>query len=338
MSDRREFIKQMSCIGIGGSLAGSGGFAPEKPDSKIWGCLVHLSYNMWVEYSTPGPFKGYRPYLQVDETLWDDVLDTMAREGMNLVLIDIGDGIRYKSHPEIAVNRAWEPEKLREQLAKIRGLGIEPVPKLNFAAGHDVWLGEYSRMVSTKKYYEVCRDLIYEVIDIFDTPRFFHLGMDEENADDQRFLDYVVVRQNDLWWHDFYYLVDLVERKGSRAWIWSDYLWHFPELFFKKMPKSVLQSNWYYEKEFDIAKTPVKAYLDLEKYGYDQIPTGSFHAGNDYNIMNTVKFCTENITTPRLYGFLQSYWAPTTEVYRNQILQAIRLIGDAKRSVGQMNR
>lgn len=85
-------------------------------------------------------------------------------------------------------------------------MGLEPVPKLNFAAGHDIWLGEYSRMVTTKKYYEVCGHLIEEVAHIFDKPRFFHLGMDEENAEDQRYLDLVVIRQNDLWWHDFNFL------------------------------------------------------------------------------------------------------------------------------------
>ena len=69
------------------------------------------------------------------------------------------------------------------------------------------------------------------------------------------------------------------EKKGVRSWIWSDYGWHHPELFFKKMPKSVLQSNWYYGAGFDLnqlkepSRTYVKFYNDLENKGYDQIPT-----------------------------------------------------------------
>ncbi|MBQ1229154.1 MAG: uracil permease, partial [Firmicutes bacterium] len=39
-------------------------------------------------------------------------------------------------------------------------MGITIIPKLNFSTNHDVWLGEYSRMVSTSIYYGVCRDLI----------------------------------------------------------------------------------------------------------------------------------------------------------------------------------
>ena len=45
------------------------------------------------------------------------------------------------------------------------------------------------------------------------------------------------MRQFDLWWHDLYFYVDEVEKAGSRAWVWSDYVWHHPELFYERMPK-----------------------------------------------------------------------------------------------------
>jgi hypothetical protein len=127
--------------------------------------------------------------------------------------------------------------------------------------------------------------------------------------------------------------VDRVEKCGSRSWVWSDYLWHKPEAFFKKMPKSVLQSNWYYDEKFDTRSTPVKAYLDLEADGYDQVPTGGFYkrdGSGEKSIHNTVEFCTAHIGNPRLYGFLQTVWAPTTEDNRERILKAIALTGEAK--------
>ena len=100
-------------------------------------------------------------------------------------------------------------------------------------------------MVSTDIYYSVCRDLIEEVIDIFSKPRFFHLGMEEETVSQAiNTQKLVVVRQDDLWWNDFYFLVSEVEKHSVRPWIWSDYGWHHPDLFFKKMPRSILQSNW----------------------------------------------------------------------------------------------
>lgn len=341
MSDRRNFIKNITAASMLSTLPGillpqSRVLSPrqKRSDDKIWGCLLHLSYNFWVEYSSPSPFRGYRPYLQMSESLWNDATQKMADEGLNLVIIDLGDGVRYESHPEIAVNNAWTVTRLRKELDRLRKMGLEPIPKLNFSAGHDIWLGKYSRMVSTDTYYEVCSDLIEEVADLFEKPRFFHLGMDEENAEDQKYLDYIVVRQHDLWWHDFYFFVQQVEKSGSRSWIWSDYMWHHPEDFFKKMPKSVLQSNWYYGESFDDKLTPVKAYLDLESYGYDQIPTGGFYKKNgegEKNILDTVKFCDSKIGQARLLGFLQTFWAPTTEDNRAGILKAISLLGDAKK-------
>lgn len=341
MTDRRKFIKNISSAGLLSTIPdfllpqpNKLSFQKEFSDDKIWGCLLHLSYNFWVEYSSPSPFRGYRPYLQLSESLWSDATQKMVKEGMNMVLIDLGDGVKYESHPEIAVNNAWSTTRLRKELDRLRKMGLEPIPKLNFSAGHDIWLGEYSRMVTTKKYYEVCSDLIEEVADLFNKPRFFHLGMDEENAEDQRYLDLVVIRQNGLWWHDFNFLVGEVEKNGSRSWIWSDYMWHHPDDFFKKMPKSVVQSNWYYGESFDEKLIPVKAYMDLESYGYEQIPTGGFYKKNgegEKNILETVKFCDSNIADARLLGFLQTFWAPTTEDNRQGILKAIELLGDAKK-------
>lgn len=333
MTNRRNFIKQVSAAGIL-SIVPNVLFSQQHKDTdKIWACLLHLSFNMWEEYISPHrPFRGFRPDLELSESLWNDAINKMADEGMNMVVIDLGDAIKYDSHPEIAVNNAWSTTRLRNELAKFRKTGLEPIPKLNFSAGHDTWLGEYSRMVSTKEYYNVCSDLIAEVCDLFDNPRFFHLGMDEESAGYQSHQNHVVIRQNDVWWSDFYFLISQVEKHDSRAWIWPDYmLWNNPEQFFNKMPKSVVQSNWYYGENFDENIKYVKSYLDLEAHGYDQIPTGSFHDKNEKSIGNTVQFCEKHIDDSHLLGFLQSFWKPTIEEYRDRILKGIELVGDAKK-------
>jgi len=310
---------------------------------KIWACLLHLSFNMWDDYVSPErPHGGFRSYLRLDESLWHDAIQAMAKNGLNMVIIDLGDAILYESHPEIAVSGAWSTQKLREELKKIRDLGIEPIPKLNFSAGHDTWLKEYSRMVSTDKYYEVCADLIGEVCDLFDKPRFFHIGMDEETYSHQSRYKHIVIRQNDVWWGDFYFLVAQVEKNGSRAWIWSDYVWRQPELFYKKMPKSVVQSNWYY-RTFDTTDEKeqqyINSYLELNRAGYDQIPTGAYLISKFYpslpaselNIGSTVDFCKKNLDEKLLFGFLQTNWALTVEANRDWILKSIGLLGEAKK-------
>jgi len=310
---------------------------------KIWACLLHLSFNMWEEYiSSQRPYTGFRPYLELDEPLWHDTIQAMAKNGLNMVVIDLGDAILYESHPEISVRDAWSAKKLREELKKIRDLGLEPIPKLNFSAGHDTWLKEYSRMVSTDKYYEVCANLIREVCDLFNKPRFFHIGMDEETETHQRSYKHIVIRNNDIWWGDFYYLVSQVEKNGSRSWIWSDYVWRQPELFYKKMPKSVVQSNWYY-RTFDTTdereRQYINSYIEMNRAGYDQIPTGAYLISkyfpnlksSELNIGSTVDFCKKNLDDKLLFGFLQTIWAPTIEENRDWILQGISLLGDAKK-------
>jgi len=100
------------------------------------------------------------------------------------------------------------------------------------------------------------------------------------------------------------------------------------------MPKSVLQSNWYYGTEFDLnklkdpAKTYVKLYNDLEEYGYDQIPTGSNHS-NDINMEGTVDYGKKVIDQSRLYGFMTAPWRPTLTPCLDKHKQAIAQIGRA---------
>lgn len=356
MTNRRTFIKQAAAATILSAVPRVLLPRERRAGEMIWANLIHLSYNMW-EDSVPEKYRdenypcatcqearewahGFRPNLTFDDQVWETLLKEMAAVGFNMVVIDLGDGIQYESHPEIAVKSAWTPDRLRSELAKMRRLGLEPIPKLNFATTHDIWLKEYSRMVSTDIYYRVCADLIEEVSALFDKPRFFHLGMDEELASYQTRQDYAVVRQNDLWWGDLYFFIGEVEKNGIRPWVWSDYAWHKPDVFFRKMPKSVLQSNWYYGSGFNLdslkepARTYVKLYDDLEKHGYDQVPTGSNHSVPD-NFESTVDYCKKSVDPSRLLGFMTAPWRPTLaqclERHREAIGQVARAMKNFER-------
>jgi hypothetical protein len=301
----------------------------------IWANLIHLSFNMWCDRECNEWGLEHvvgKPYMRFDQDLWVELKSRMRDAGMNMVVIDLGDGVKYNSHPELAVSGAWEVDQLKEELVKLREMGLEPIPKLNFSSTHDLWMGPYSRCLSTPVYYEVCSDLIKEVCSIFDKPRFFHLGMDEETWEHQQFYEYVVVRQYDLWWHDFLKLVDSVEAAGSKAWIWSDYIWHHPELFAERMPKSVLQSNWYYGDEFNEGINYVKAYNDLDTQGFDQIPTGS-NWSFPTCFERTVEYCSKTIAQDKLKGFLQTIWRPTLPVCREVHLAAIDQVEKARKTL-----
>jgi hypothetical protein len=287
---------------------------------------------MWCDWDNPanaGRHTNRSDTLRFDPPLWNELIDAMVEAGMNLVVIDLGEGVRYESHPELAVRGSWEPARLRDELKRLRAKGVEPIPKLNFSATHDAWLGPYSRMLSTDTYYGVCKDLIAEVSALFDRPRFFHLGMDEETAEHQARFEYAVIRQHDLWWRDFLFLVAQVEQAGLRPWIWSDFIWGHKDDFLKRMPKSVIQSNWYYGKDFGPDRKHVEAYHWLADAGYDQIPTGSNWSNPD-NFGMTVEYLSKAIPGDHLLGFLQTPWHPTVASDRDHHLAAIAQVRTAR--------
>jgi hypothetical protein len=290
----------------------------------IWAHLVHLSMNMWSD-------RDRYSELPFDLALWKDLRERMASAGVNMVVLDLGDGVVYESHPEIAVHNAWTPARLREELDRMRQMGLEPIPKLNFATSHDAWLGPYARCISTEAYYRVCSDLIAETIGLFDQPRFFHLGMDEEELDAQRNHDYIVIRQGKLFWHDLNFLFDQVEQTGVRPWIWADMIRRMDENeYLQNMSKSVLQSNWFYDPEWSKEVVSVRNYLTLEEHGFDQVPTGS-NCVCPSSFPDTVGFSRKHIMPERLHGFMQTTWKPTLPEFRDVHLEAIEVI---RRAIG----
>ncbi|MBE6981477.1 MAG: Tat pathway signal protein [Ruminococcaceae bacterium] len=304
---------------------------------RIWAFLIQLSGNMWNDHK--GGTGRHAPWfdeLPTHEPTWKTVIDFLPSQGINTVLIDVGDGIEYESHPEISVSGAWSKQKLKDELDRIRSLGMTPLPKLNFSCGHDTWLGEYSRMVSTRKYYEVCKDVITEVAELFGQPSLFHLGMDEETPGHQKHQNFCCIRQHDLWWHDIYYLFDCCEKVGVRPWIWSDAIWHRQEEFLEKMPKSVMQSNWYYgafnkDRNGIYTSNYVEAYKRLDEAGFDQIPTGSAFYADWYCMQETMAFAKEELNMDLVKGFMSCSWYMTTKSSLYAILNDAQRFGDGKR-------
>lgn len=321
-----------------------------------WAQLLHLGTNMWVDRKMRlgeelGQYGREYNYLsdelRFDESLWREVTAEMKDAGFNMVIIDLGEGLVYPSHPELAIKGSWSAEKMRAECRRLRALGLEPVPKLNFSACHDIWLGEYEKMLSTPTYRTVCAELIADVCEIFEKPRYFHLGMDEETASQQDIYDYVAVRAPDLWWQDLLSHVRAVERQGARAMIWGDACWCTPS-FHERLPKSVLPMNWYYWNDVrEIAdktllpapkdeKRPGKAgenhiaelrgFVELERAGFDQFPCCS-NWDNDGNMAAIVEYCRRVVAPERLKGFLFAPWALTIRKWGapEKIRDSIRL-------------
>ena len=304
---------------------------------KMWVVLVHLTDNMWRSNKLPWNF---------DDEQWDYILNSAAEKGFNTILLDLGDGIQYKSHPEISLPEAWSHDRMRAEIKKAAGLGLTIIPKLNFSTTHDCWLGEYERMVSTSVYYKVCKDLIEEVYELFDHPKYIHLGMDEEGYKMAFRLDYVCYRQHALIWHDMKVLFDYVAACGATPWIWADMLVNHPEEFRKHFaPGSVLLSPWQYFAMYEENFTPIThSQADYEYYttgafkgsgivyveedpacanyrkevipamleGYGMVPTTSNCFKCYCNHSDTLRWFKEKTPDEQVIGFMTAPWLMTT--------------------------
>lgn len=300
-------------------------------DNKIWSVLLHLSTNMWSELGN-NKLQGYCDKMRFDKHVWDQATEYAAECGFNTVVIDLGDAVKYRSHPEIALSDAWEIPVLKSELARLRKMGLNPVPKLNFSSNHDLWMGKYSRMVSTDIYYQVCRDLIEEVIEIFDTPDYFHLGMDEERGCEEDFYpqhyEFVCYRRGNLLWHDVNFLCGCVSAKGVRPWIFADLYWLYPEEFVKRVDKNVLISPWIYSRFdspfFNATQQQIDAFKEMSELGYQQVPAGSNYIYKE-NMRDLIRFSAERISPETLAGFMMTGWMPTVEERKFTIYEGIQL-------------
>ncbi len=322
---------------------------------KMWALMVHMNHNMWGDFKDP---------MAIEDKVWDDILKEMADAGLDTVVLDLGDGVQYKSHPEISIEGAWSHERVHAEIAKARALGIRIIPKLNFATPHDIWLGEYNRMVSTSIYYQVCRDLIHEVYELFEQPEYIHLGMDEEDARHVRGLQHAVFRQGDLYWHDVRFLIDCVKETGAMPWMWSCPLFSHPEEYGKHIgPDEAILSPWYYNAFRKEHWTPVssrevyvtyynegeyasmgieyveqdpflvdfrKVALPLMKEGYLYVPCASVVNRCDWNTPDLLEYFKVNAPDEQVRGFIAAPWCQANEAGWADFKESIQLLKDAR--------
>ena len=222
--------------------------------------LIHLSMG----------FAGADRSMDVDfdREVWNNIVDKCARRGYTGILLDVGNGIKFKSHPEIADKAAWSVEETKAEVKRLKELGIKLMPKLNFSAAHDYWLGEYRRHRSTPEYYKVCKDLIEEVYEIFDSPEYFHLGLDEEFPDMANSSN--GYRTGEALFKDFRYMIDCVRNLGGKFLMFSSTCMHNLDLWEKYIPQdATFTIGQYYEFQESRWTKISDQPLDVQEYYWD---------------------------------------------------------------------
>ena len=345
--DRRAFLASAGAFALAGPL-GAGAAVDFR-----WSFLAHFGMNMWgdlpkkygrngkmarlltdEEYAAiSNPPYSEKSHVRFDDAFWKDLSAKLKADGCNQIVIDVGEFMKYPSHPEIAVRGSRDPSSLAAEVERLRGMGFEVVPKLNFSTCHHAWIGRYARMVSTPKYYEVCADLIRDTMAVFRGAPYLHLGMDEETMPRcHHDTSMIVMRQGDLWWHDVLFLVKEVEKHGARAWMWHDYLRDKPlATFVRRMPKTVLQSPWNYAMKLsDKEPKYAKLYRDLVKNGYDILPAGSNCYGVPESFAAVHRWCSGNLDPAHYKGMQMAPWLGTFEPYRRLHFAASGLMAECR--------
>jgi hypothetical protein len=298
--------------------------------------LMHLSSNMWgkkgFSYNDQKEDEDfiYRDKMYTDKETWVKVTDFCAENGFNTVLIDLGDAVVYDSHPEIAIEGAWTKAELKAELDRLRKIGLTPIPKYNFSSAHSAWLGKYGYMVGTDEYYKVCRELIEEVIDLFDTPEFFHLGMEEEDAASQTHRPIAIVRSPEIMARDINLFADICRNKGVRACLWTNAETvkglGGDEEFCKKLPKDIIMTPYYYgwirsyHPEESYPET-VKLFRKLTEWGYDIIACGSTWSWH-LSMFDVMTYCKKYAKQDKIMGYLMASWMLTTPKKYHALLNA----------------
>lgn len=154
---------------------------PKKPKVKAF--LLHMAHYdpAWnLRKESEAPFS-----LEVGLA----VLDKMKESGFNTVILDIADGVIYKSHPELTRHYSVPMDDLKQFADRARELGIDFIPKLNFSRSgrnlHDKWLyphwDELNFVSKRAEYRKVALDVMEEIINVCKPQNYFHIGMDEDH-------------------------------------------------------------------------------------------------------------------------------------------------------------
>lgn len=142
----------------------------------IRGYLMHLTHydSVWIKH------KHLEKRFSLKLAL--ALVDEMVRAGLNTLIVDVEDAVRYESHPELRRAYSAPMADYRQLVARARAKGLTVIPKLNFAKGvdmHNAWMSPYDEIPDTPPYFEHAMALVDELTQGLDI-RFLHIGMDED--------------------------------------------------------------------------------------------------------------------------------------------------------------
>lgn len=215
--------------------------------SKNVGYLLHITHYdpKWMEKKAQEePF---------DLELGYEIIKALKTEGFNTLIIDIADGVIYKSHPELKKHYSVPMDILTKLAQKAHCTGLEVIPKLNFSKSeinvHDNWGRKpgtvwHEDFDDFKAYYKKAFECIDETMAACYPCEKFHIGMDEDHT-----------RSHGQYCEAINILHSGLRERGLRTVIWNDMAisCSYGQVFVEKslaalerIPKDVIHVLWSY--------------------------------------------------------------------------------------------
>lgn len=146
-------------------------------------------YQLHLTHYDPVWMTGKKAERRFDFDLALELVDELALNGFNTLVVGVSDGVAYRSHPELRKRYSAPMEDLERLCAHARAHGLEIVPKLNFSRSaincHNHWMRapgeEWHEHFDDDHYWKTAFEIIDELIGVCKPARFFHVGMDEDH-------------------------------------------------------------------------------------------------------------------------------------------------------------
>ncbi len=273
------------------------------------GFLMHITHYdpRWVqEKPKEKPF---------DLNVGLEIVDAMAKSGLNFLIIDCADGVKYKSHPELARHYSVPMEYLKKIIKRAQENSITVVPKLNFSQSklhqHNHWFRPHNRLFDNDEYWEKAFEIIDELARIFQPCKYLHIGMDEDHS-----------RAHSQYIRAIKKLQAGLKQKGIRTIIWNDtalkhhMLVHAEKSLAAedKIPKDIIHVVW------DYAHAQPKIVKRLVKKGFEVW-------GAPGRSVERVAQWRDCLLKHGGKGILLTAWIPTIKKNQSKLLRLVRELG-----------
>jgi len=289
--------------------------AANQPKLRHRGYLLHLTHYDPRWYTNKAIEKPFDPRLAAE------ILRALADQGFNMLLIGVSDGVRYRSHPELARPYSRPMSVLRDLAGQASALGLEVVPKLNFSRSeinhHNQWMRrrgqEWHEQFDDEAFWKLGFDAVDEVIGACQPPHFFHVGMDEDHDRSQK--QYVQAIRT---------LRSGLKKRNLRTICWSDSALDYAsgqvyreksEAAERTLPHDIVRLLWNYWA------IPARQMRAIRKQGFELWGAPGWKSPEQ-----VIKFRSALLACGGT-GMVMTRWQPCIAANRAELLRQIKTLG-----------